>query len=76
MTTIDINQALPKITELLEIASKGEEIVITKDNKYWVKLVSINPESKTRSSLFGSDKDIISIRDDFDEPLDDFQEYM
>ncbi len=42
MTTIDINQALPKITELLEIASKGGEIIITKDNQYWVKLVPVN----------------------------------
>lgn len=73
MTTIDINQALTKITELLEIASNGEEVIITKDNQYWVKLVSVGEK---RSSLFGSDKNIISISEDFDEPLEDFSEYM
>jgi antitoxin (DNA-binding transcriptional repressor) of toxin-antitoxin stability system len=50
MTTIDINQALPKITELLEIASKGGEIIITKDDQYWVKLVSVN-QSETNQLL-------------------------
>ena len=40
-----------------------------------VKLVSIKKDKK-RPSLFGSDKDIISISDDFDEPLEDFKDYM
>jgi prevent-host-death family protein len=75
MKTIDINQALPKIKELMEIASQGGEIIITKDNEYWVKLVSVKPLNK-RPSLFGSDKNIISITDDFDELLEDFKEYM
>jgi prevent-host-death family protein len=75
MKTIDINQALPQITKLLEIASSGEEIIITKNNQPMVKLVSVEPMIK-RSPLFGSDKDIISISDDFDEPLEEFKEYL
>ena len=75
METIDINQALPQIKKLLEIASTGEEIIITENNQPIVKLVSIKKDKK-RPSLFGSDKDIISISDDFDEPLEDFKDYM
>ncbi|CCQ52683.1 MULTISPECIES: type II toxin-antitoxin system Phd/YefM family antitoxin [Crocosphaera] len=75
METIDINQALPQIKKLLEIASTGEEIIITENNQPMVKLVSIKKDKK-RPSLFGSDKDIISISDDFDEPLEDFKDYM
>ena len=75
METIDINQALPQIKKLLEIASTGEEIIITENNQPMVKLVSIKKDKK-RPSLFGSDKDIISISDDFDEPLEDFRDYM
>lgn len=75
MQTIDINQALPQINKLLEIASTGEEIIITKNNQPMVKLVSIEPPIR-RSPLFGSDKDVISISDDFDEPLEDFKDYM
>ena len=75
METIDINQALPQIKKLLEIASTGEEIIITENNQPMVKLVSIKKDKK-RPSLFGSDKDIISISDDFDEALEDFKDYM
>ena len=75
METIDINQALPQIKTLLEIASTGEEIIITENNQPMVKFVSIKTDTK-RPSLFGSDKDIISISDDFDEPLEDFKDYM
>ncbi|MEG3922291.1 DUF2281 domain-containing protein [Microcoleus sp. T3_A4] len=26
--------------------------------------------------MFGSDREVITISDDFDEPLEDFQDYM
>jgi len=39
-----------------------------------VKLVSAYPR-QTRPPLFGTDKGKISITDDFDEPLEDFQDY-
>jgi prevent-host-death family protein len=75
METIDINQALIKINQLFEIASKGQEIIITKNQKPMVKLVSAY-SSTQRPPLFGSDQGIISIRDDFDEPLEDFKDYV
>ena len=75
MQTIDIKKALTEINYLFEIASKGEEVIITKNNQPMVKLVSPQTSNKRRD-LFGSDKDIISIRDDFDEPLEDFKEYL
>ncbi len=37
--------------------------------------ISVEASTK-RKPLFGSDRDIISISDDFDEPLEDFEEYM
>jgi hypothetical protein len=33
LESIDINQALPKLPELLEMAFAGEEIMITKNNQ-------------------------------------------
>jgi prevent-host-death family protein len=75
METIEIDQAVLHINQLLEIAAKGKDIIITKNHQPIVKLSSIKQEKK-RSPLFGSDKDIIAISDDFDEPLDDFQEYI
>ncbi|OUL37575.1 DUF2281 domain-containing protein [Nostoc sp. T09] len=75
MKTIDINQALTEISELIEKAVDGEEIIITKNNQPLVKLVSLQPLPK-RPALFGSDQDLISITDDFDDPLEDFKDYM
>jgi prevent-host-death family protein len=75
MKTIDITQALLEISELIEKAADGEEIIITKNNQPLVKLVSLQAFPK-RHPLFGSDQDLISITDDFDEPLEDFKDYM
>lgn len=75
METIEIAQAVLEINELLEIVAKGQEIIITKNHEPMVKLSAIKPQKK-RSTLFGSDRDIIAISDDFDELLDDFQEYV
>lgn len=74
MKAIDINQALQQIHQLLENASLGAEILITKNDLPMVKLVSPYPQPK-RLPLFGSDKGKISITDDFDEPLEDFKDY-
>ncbi|WP_013325605.1 type II toxin-antitoxin system Phd/YefM family antitoxin [Gloeothece verrucosa] len=74
MKTIDINQAILELSELIEIVGQGEEIIITKNNQPMAKLVSLESVA-IRSPLFGSDKGLISLSDDFDEPLDDFKDY-
>ncbi|NCR42748.1 MAG: type II toxin-antitoxin system prevent-host-death family antitoxin [Microcystis aeruginosa W13-11] len=51
METIDINQALLQIKKLLEIASSGEEIIITQNNEPMVKLVSMSRVQKPTSSI-------------------------
>jgi prevent-host-death family protein len=71
MQTIDIKAAIHQINQLLEIAATGEEIIITKDNQPMVKLVSVETPKK-RPPLFGSDQNIIT----FDEPLEDFKDYV
>ncbi|MEQ9483662.1 type II toxin-antitoxin system Phd/YefM family antitoxin [Coleofasciculus sp. F4-SAH-05] len=60
METIDIDQALQQIHQLLENAALGAEIMITKNDLPMVKLVSPYPRQK-RPTLFGSDKGMISI---------------
>lgn len=72
MEKIDLNQALPKISELLEMAFAGQEIVITKKNDQQIKIA---PLSVVRPPLFGCDRDRITLSDDFDAPLDEFQDY-
>lgn len=75
MEILDIDRALVQMSQLLEMAYNGTEIIITKNNQPMVKLVSLHPPQK-RPPLFGSDKDVISIADDFDEPLEEFNDYL
>ncbi|MGB3207242.1 MAG: prevent-host-death protein [Crinalium sp.] len=76
MPQIDIAQAQISLSELIEKVISGEEVVITKNDHAIVKLVAVAPVNQRRSHLFGSDSNLISISDDFDEPLEDFQDYM
>jgi prevent-host-death family protein len=73
MQEITLAEASKQLPELIEAAMNGEEIVITKNNQPVVKLT---PVSSERRPLFGSAKGLITISDDFDEPLEDFKDYM
>ncbi|MEH1970783.1 MULTISPECIES: type II toxin-antitoxin system Phd/YefM family antitoxin [unclassified Nostoc] len=75
MQHITIDAASQNLHELIAAAINGEEIIITKDEQPMVKLTPVILEKK-RSPLFGSAKDLITISDDFDEPLEEFQDYM
>ena len=73
MSSIEITQAVSQISELFHLALNGEEIIITENQQPLLKLISLQPQSKP-PSLFGSDKGIISISDDFDAPLEEFED--
>jgi prevent-host-death family protein len=80
MTTVTIEEAKQHLAELIDRAASGEEIFILRDQKPLAKLMPVPGKGvekpKTQRS-FGSAKDmLIYIADDFDEPLEDFKEYM
>ena len=74
MYKIELEKAKEQIASLLQAALEGEEIVITQNEQPVVKLVPVS-RAKPRPQ-FGSAKGLISMSDDFDEPLEDFAEYM
>ncbi|MBD2667168.1 type II toxin-antitoxin system Phd/YefM family antitoxin [Richelia sinica] len=74
MQQITINKASQHLSDLVEAALKGEEIIIMKDNQSAVKLIPVLPVKQRRKP--GSAKGMVTMSDDFDEPLEDFQEYM
>lgn len=74
MTTVTVEQARSQLDDLLEAARAGEEIVIADDNRPGVKLVPVDVPPPNRKA--GSAKGKIIMADDFDEPLEDFEEYM
>ena len=78
MQTIDIYELTPQAQELLSKIESGEEIVITADNQPVAKIVLVNgqvvPKRKRRRA--GTAKGTFWMAPDFNEPLDDFKEYM
>lgn len=76
MQQINLNEASKYLPELIEAAIKGEEIIITKDDQPVVKLVPVPPVKKRHPAKAGSTKGLVTISDDFDEPLEDFKDYM
>ena len=78
MQTIDIYELTPQAQELLSKIESGEEIVITADNKPVAKIILVNgqivPKRKRRQA--GTAKGTFWMAPDFNEPLDDFKDYM
>jgi prevent-host-death family protein len=71
---IDINDAKDKFQEIVLQAEQGDEIIITKNNKPIVKISSLQEKKFHRKA--GSAKGMIKISADFNEPLEEFKEYM
>lgn len=71
MTQLDITQAKSNLSKLLDLAINGEEIVITQNDKPVAKISPMKRPLKR-----GSAKGKVWMSDDFDEPLEEFREYM
>jgi antitoxin (DNA-binding transcriptional repressor) of toxin-antitoxin stability system len=52
-----------------------EEVIITQGGEPLVKLVALTKQGR-KYRQFGSAKGLIRMADDFDEPIEDFKEYM
>ncbi len=74
MYRIELEKAKAEIARLLQTALDGEEVVITQDEQPVLKLARIPAAQPRRRS--GSARGLITMADDFAEPLEDFAEYM
>ncbi len=71
--TIDLAEAKEHLAELIDEARRGAEVIITSQDQPVAKLV---PFHHVRSQpRFGSARGLITMPDDFDEPLEDFADY-
>jgi prevent-host-death family protein len=70
MTQLDISQAKSNLANLLDLAIQGEEIIITHNDQPVAKISPIKRPLKR-----GTAKSKVWMSDDFNEPLEDFQEY-
>ncbi len=75
MTQVNIHEAKTHLSQLIQRALMGEQIIIAKGNKPLVELVVL-PQAIPERRLGGAKSIVLFMTDDFDEPLDEFQEYM
>ena len=74
MQLVALKDAETRLAELIGLVANGEEVVITKDDGSVFKIIPFphnGPYPK-----FASAKGLVEMSDDFDEPLEDFKEYM
>lgn len=69
MSTVNIHEAKTRLSELLRRVAAGEEILIARAGKPIARLLPIEAPCEPRKP--GSARGLISIGDDFDEPLPD-----
>ena len=73
MLQINVHDPKIKLADLIEAAEKGEEILIVTDNQKTFKIIEVE-NSKKKFREFGTAKGQFEISDDFNAPIDDFDE--
>ncbi len=73
MQQVNLKEASTQLTELIEAAASGEEVVIMRSDGSSFKLMPIGAVGA--SPRFGSAKGLVRMSDDFEEPLEDEEKY-
>lgn len=75
MSTVTIQEARANLDKLIHRLTPGEEVVITENDQPVAKLVATQPPPRKTPRL-GTQRGSVLSMEHFDDPLDDFQEYM
>ena len=73
MAQFNIADAKARLSELVEKALAGDEVILARDNRPLLKLVPLGQSKRSRKP--GSARGTVWISPDFDAPLPDFDEY-
>lgn len=73
MTEVGMHEAKTNLSQLVERAERGEEIVITRNGKPAVKLAPV-PSAASLASVRGAWRGKVWVAEDFDELPDDIAE--
>nr|VFK42744.1 MAG: Antitoxin component of toxin-antitoxin stability system, DNA-binding transcriptional repressor [Candidatus Kentron sp. SD]VFK48115.1 MAG: Antitoxin component of toxin-antitoxin stability system, DNA-binding transcriptional repressor [Candidatus Kentron sp. SD]VFK79636.1 MAG: Antitoxin component of toxin-antitoxin stability system, DNA-binding transcriptional repressor [Candidatus Kentron sp. SD] len=74
MHQLALREAETRLTELIGMVADGEEVVITRDDGSDFKIIPFHRRKPIPK--FGSARGLVEISDDFDEPIEGFEEYM
>lgn len=75
MKTVSIHEAKTHLSRLIREVISGEEIIIAKGKIPVVKIIPVENVVQERTPGYAPGL-ITYIAEDFEEPLDDFKEYM
>ena len=73
MIQIPVKQAVTQLDKLLNKVAQGQDIVIIGSDGSAFKLMSL---PRTPQPIFGSARDLVDMKPDFDDPVEGFEEYM
>ena len=71
---IDLESVPPRLRELVEVAAKRGEVVLTDGGEAVAKIVALKPRRQPRHP--GSARGLIHMAEDFDATPDDFKDYF
>jgi len=73
---VSLAEAAASLNDLVEAAINGEEVILLNGDRPAIKLMPLIPIESIKDRIPGSAKGLIWMSDDFDEPLEEFKEYM
>ncbi len=72
---VNIHEAKTRLSKLIQAALNGKQVIIARGNKPVVRL-EVLPEARGDRKIGNANGLVLAMADDFDEPLEDFREYM
>ena len=72
---VNIHEAKTQLSKLIQAALNGKQVIIAKGNKPVVRL-EVLPEARGKRKIGNAKGLVLKMADDFDEPIDDFRDYM
>ena len=72
---VNIHEAKTQLSKLIQAAINGKQVIIAMGNKPVVRL-EVLPEAKGKRKIGHAKGLVLMMAHDFDELLDDFEEYM
>ena len=76
MATVTIQEAQATLSVLIHRLTPGEEVVITENDQPVARLLPTPPTHAKKPRLLGTMKGTVLSMEHFDDPLEDFEEYM
>jgi antitoxin (DNA-binding transcriptional repressor) of toxin-antitoxin stability system len=76
MSTVTLQEAQARLSDLIHRLTPGDEVVITENDQPLARLTLAVPAERKPRRLGTLKGTVLYMAPDFDAPLDDFKEYM